>query len=81
MNHSYVQQGRECMTNLQNAAKITQLQASALDYKESMEIGRDWDSIWKNMWPWESDVPGFKEFMLDFYQVNSPQSFSCLLIF
>ena len=36
-----------------------------------MEIGRDCDSTWKNMWPHESDVPGFKAFMLDFYQVNS----------
>jgi len=35
-----------------------------------MEIGRDWDSTWKNMWPHESDVPGFKAFMLDFYQVS-----------
>jgi len=35
-----------------------------------MEIGRDWNSTWKNMWPQESDVPGFKPFMLDFYQVS-----------
>ena len=59
------------MTNSQDEAEIARLRASAPDYKETMEIGRDWDSTWKNMWPQESDVPGFKVFMLDFYQVSS----------
>jgi hypothetical protein len=36
-----------------------------------MEIGRNWNNTWKNMWPQESDVPGFKAFMLDFYQASS----------
>jgi len=67
-NRGYVQQGRERVTNSQDEAEIARLRASAPDYKESMEIGRDWDSTWKNMWPQESDVPGFKNFMLDFYQ-------------
>lgn len=33
-----------------------------------MEIGRDWDSTWKNQWPQDSDAPGFKPTMLDFFQ-------------
>lgn len=32
-----------------------------------MEIGRDWDATWKNQWPQEHDVPGFKTTMLDFF--------------
>lgn len=60
------------MTNSQDETEIARLRASAPDYKESMEIGRDWDTTWKNMWPQESDVPGFKNFMLEFYQVGSP---------
>lgn len=59
------------MTTSQDKAEIARLRASAPDYKETMEIGRDWDATWKNMWPEESDVPGFKKFMLGFYQVNS----------
>jgi len=35
-----------------------------------MEIGRDSDSTWKNMWPIEKDAPGFKNFMLDFFEVR-----------
>ena len=59
------------MTNSQDEVEIARLRAFAPDYKESIEIGRDWNSTWKNMWPRESDVPGFKAFMLDFYQVSS----------
>lgn len=67
-NRGYVQQGRERVTNSQDEAEIARLRASAPDHKETMEIGRDWDSTWKNMWPRESDVPGFKTFMLEFFQ-------------
>jgi len=49
--------------------EIMTLRAKAPDFKESMEIGRDWDSEWKNMWPREADVPSFRQMMLDFYQV------------
>lgn len=34
-----------------------------------MEIGRDWDATWKNRWPQETDVPGFKQTMLNFFYV------------
>jgi hypothetical protein len=39
----------------------------APDFKESMEIGRDWDATWRNMWPPEAAVPGFKQTMLNFF--------------
>lgn len=45
------------------------MREKAPDCKESMEIGRDWDSTWKNQWPSETTVPGFKQNMLDFYEV------------
>ncbi|KAF9791871.1 Clavaminate synthase-like protein [Thelephora terrestris] len=67
-NRGYVQLGRERVTNSQDETEIARLRASAPDYKESMEIGRDWSSTWKNMWPHESDVPGFRAFMLEFFQ-------------
>ena len=35
-----------------------------------MEIGRDWDPVWKNRWPQEPDCPGFKDTMLKFFQVG-----------
>lgn len=35
-----------------------------------MEIGRDWDPVWKNKWPREGDVPGFKSTMLQFFLVS-----------
>ncbi|TFY69974.1 hypothetical protein EVJ58_g83 [Rhodofomes roseus] len=38
------------------------------DFKETMEIGRDWDKTWKNRWPEESAVPGFRETMLHLFQ-------------
>jgi len=69
-NRGYVRQGRERVTNSQDEAEIARLRASAPDYKETIEIGRDWDSTWKNMWPQESDVPGFKRSILEFYQVS-----------
>ena len=39
--------------------------------KESMEIGREWDPVWKNKWPKEADAPDFKQTMLQFFQVTS----------
>jgi isopenicillin N synthase-like dioxygenase len=59
--------GRERVTQLANAEEIAKLRSEAPDFKESMEIGRDWDETWKNQWPQETDVPRFKQTMLDFY--------------
>ncbi|KAF9450140.1 Clavaminate synthase-like protein [Macrolepiota fuliginosa MF-IS2] len=67
-NRGYVKVGRERVTQSRDPNEIAALRAKAPDFKESMEIGRDWDSEWKNMWPHEANVPGFKQTMLDFYQ-------------
>ncbi|KAJ3531512.1 hypothetical protein NM688_g7563 [Phlebia brevispora] len=67
-NRGYVQIGRERVTQSADLNEIAQLRAKAPDFKESMEIGRDWDETWKNQWPLESDVPRFKQTMLDFYK-------------
>jgi hypothetical protein len=44
-----------------------------------MEIGRDWDSDWKNQWPQAKDAPDFKQTMLDFHQVIVTLILSLLL--
>ncbi|KAH7930720.1 Clavaminate synthase-like protein [Leucogyrophana mollusca] len=67
-NRGYVQVGRERVTQSSDAAEIAALRAKAPDSKETMEIGRDWDPVWKNKWPRETDAPGFKETMLTFFQ-------------
>ena len=65
-----MQIGRERVTQSTDANEIASLREASPDFKESMEIGRDWDRTWKNMWPRESDVPRFKHTMLDFFQVS-----------
>ena len=60
--------GREQASQSSDPEEIAKRRASAPDYKETMEIGRDWDSTWKNQWPAEGDAPRFKETMLDFYR-------------
>ncbi|EPQ59144.1 Clavaminate synthase-like protein, partial [Gloeophyllum trabeum ATCC 11539] len=67
-NRGYVRVGRERVTQVQDPAEIAALRAKAPDTKESMEIGRDWDPTWRNMWPQETDAPGFKQTMLDFFR-------------
>jgi len=67
-NRGYVAIGRERVTQSADLNEIAELRAKAPDFKETMEIGRDWDKTWKNQWPQESDTPLFKQTMLDFYQ-------------
>jgi len=67
-NRGYVKIGRERVTQSEDVAEIAELRNKAPDMKETMEIGREWDTTWRNHWPRESDVPGFKETMLDFFQ-------------
>ncbi|KAF9226668.1 Clavaminate synthase-like protein [Gyrodon lividus] len=67
-NRGYVKVGRERVTQSSDAAEIAALRAKAPDTKESMEIGRDWDPMWKNKWPKEADAPEFKQTMLQFFQ-------------
>ncbi len=68
-NRGYVKVGRERVTQSADASEILALREAAPDFKESMEIGRDWESQWKNQWPVENDAPEFKSTMLDFFQV------------
>jgi isopenicillin N synthase-like dioxygenase len=65
-NRGYVAQGRERVTNSTDEAEIAALRESAPDYKESLEIGREVDATYKNEWPTEEELPGFREVMLEF---------------
>ena len=67
-NRGFVQVGRERVTQSADAEEIKQLREKAPDYKETMEIGRDWDKTYRNYWPQEEDAPGFKRTMLSFFQ-------------
>ncbi|KAI6105892.1 hypothetical protein F5141DRAFT_1189637 [Pisolithus sp. B1] len=67
-NRGYVKVGRERVTQSSDAEEIAALRKKAPDAKETMEIGRDWDPVWRNKWPEETDVPGFKDTMLRFFQ-------------
>ncbi len=63
--------GQERVTQSNDASEIAELRNKNPDTKETMEIGRDWDKTWRNYWPQESDAPGFKQTMLDFFQVRT----------
>ena len=76
-NRGFVQQGRERVTQATDAAEIAQMREKAPDCKETMEIGRDWDKTWRNMWPKEEDCPGFKGTMLDFFKVRPFTTMIC----
>lgn len=76
-NRGYVAPGRERVTNSTDPAEIAALRAKAPDSKETMEIGRDWDTTWRNQWPKEALVPNFKHTMREFFQVSeSPSTYS-----
>lgn len=36
------------------------------DYKETMEIGKDYDSVWQNRWP-DAELPEFKPWANSFF--------------
>ena len=67
-NRGYVAPGRERVTQETDARKIAEMRIKAPDAKETMEIGRDWDKTWKNQWPKEELVPGFKQTFLSFFK-------------
>lgn len=67
-NRGYVAPGRERVTQETDAKKIAEMRIKAPDAKETMEIGRDWDKTWKNQWPKEELVPGFKQTFLTFFK-------------
>lgn len=62
----YVAQGRERVTNSTDEKEIAALREIAPYYEESLEIGREVDSEWKNHWPTEKELPEFRKTMLKF---------------
>ncbi|KAH3662174.1 hypothetical protein OGAPHI_005422 [Ogataea philodendri] len=38
------------------------------DVKESFEMNNEKDTLYYNFWPEESDIPGFREFMVEFWK-------------
>jgi len=68
-NRGYIKVGREYVTQSSDASEIAELRNKPPNTKQSMEIGRDWDKTWRNHWPQESDAAGFKQTMLEFFQV------------
>ncbi|BGP39224.1 hypothetical protein JCM10450v2_003180 [Rhodotorula kratochvilovae] len=73
-NRGYVAEGRERVTQETDPEAIAKLREKAPDFKETMEIGKDYregpdDSPFENRWP-EADLPGFKPFMNDFFETN-----------
>ena len=68
-NRGFVPPGMEKLSNLDKDGKgedIAKLHASLPDAKESFEIGKEPDRF-RNMWPKEEYVPGFKDTMLKLY--------------
>ena len=69
-NRGYVPPGMEKLSNLDTEGKhaeLQELQQTAPDMKESMEIGKEPSPKWQNMWPAEDDAPKFKETMTNFF--------------
>ncbi|BGO98663.1 hypothetical protein NBRC10513v2_003057 [Rhodotorula toruloides] len=71
-NRGYVAEGRERVTQESSKEAIEQLRVQAPDYKETLEIGKDYkegpyDSPFENRWP-EADLPDFKPFMNQFFE-------------
>ncbi|KAM0751545.1 thymine dioxygenase [Meredithblackwellia eburnea MCA 4105] len=68
-NRGYVRQGRERVTQAKTKEEVEALRAAAPDFKETMEIGEDANTVspWPNMWPKDEECPGFKAFMNDFF--------------
>lgn len=56
--------GRQRVTNVIDAAEITQLRNSVPDVKERFELGREPDPEFDNLWPTESEVLEFRQTMV-----------------
>lgn len=65
-NRGYVAEGRERVTQATSEEEIAVLRASQPDYKESHEIGNESDPIFRNEWPTEDELKGYRETMLRF---------------
>lgn len=69
-NRGYTAQGREKVTDLEEAGDVAELRKSVPDLKESLEIGRDNEEGMPNMWPstdGDEDAKTFQEIMLNFH--------------
>lgn len=80
-NRGYVKFGRERVTQSSNPDEIAELRKKAPDSKETIELGYEWDTTWKNQWPQEGDVPLFKQTMMSFFQVRDYVRFLVLFEF
>ena len=68
-NRGYVSPGREKVSLFEEADHVKELRAFP-DLKESMEIGKEESTDYKNNWPESNDMPDFKPTMLEFYEVH-----------
>jgi isopenicillin N synthase-like dioxygenase len=69
-NRGYTAQGREKVTDLEEAGDVAALREAIPDLKESLEIGRDNEPGLPNMWPpveGDEEAKVFKETMLKFH--------------
>ncbi|GAA5944423.1 isopenicillin N synthase family dioxygenase [Sporobolomyces koalae] len=71
-NRGYVRQGRERVTQATSKEEIEKLRQQAPDYKETMEIGKDYregdfDSKFPNRWP-DAAYPEFKTISNAFFE-------------
>ncbi|KAF2643769.1 thymine dioxygenase [Massarina eburnea CBS 473.64] len=69
-NRGYSAQGREKVTDLEEAGDVGKLRAAVPDLKESLEIGREGEEGMPNMWPpveGDDEAREFKQVMLKFH--------------
>ncbi|KAF2686776.1 Clavaminate synthase-like protein [Lentithecium fluviatile CBS 122367] len=69
-NRGYSAQGREKVTDLEEAGDVGKLREAVPDLKESLEIGREGEEGMPNMWPpteGDEDAKVFKEVMQKFH--------------
>jgi isopenicillin N synthase-like dioxygenase len=69
-NRGYSAQGREKVTDLEEAGDVGKLREAVPDLKESLEIGREGEEGMPNMWPsteGDEDAKVFKEVMQEFH--------------
>lgn len=70
-NRGYTAEGREKVTNLEDANDVAALREAVPDLKESMEIGREGEEGAPNMWPpaeGDEEAKVFREAMTSFFE-------------
>ncbi|PNY23802.1 very-long-chain (3R)-3-hydroxyacyl-CoA dehydratase [Tolypocladium capitatum] len=68
-NRGYSSPGREKVSQLRDVDEVQRERCAAPDLKESLEIGRDSDPLFANLWPAEGEgkLRGFRADMVDFF--------------